>query len=1406
MEGGTNRGETGKLEGVVREGKGITPGKSCQSIIHANMLKSDDLLSLSSTGVKEKPGMCRTEDVSVEIVQESKVTDNEEGLLAELARVSGIRLPRGHPCTEYLKTHGFDLDKEKDVKRFAGDPSVMGGKRWYASVSVNGRMREFLVDTGASHSVISKGFFDQVASRDEDLTLGVNASGADGNRIPTFGRTCMIVMLGGKEYVFSPTVAKIEDAGILGIDFASLYGAQLNPITGEMKVNHPYRHRVQCVARHVSGIACVAQTVKIPPGTACDVLVSSSRSFRGCTGVFEPDMEIIVNKGLESADTLIGNAAWSVTPVTNPGSKTVYLKKGTVIGKVVLAEAVASSRLDLPKSNKEEPLGEEMIRLLRESGLETDGQKAALEQLLRECGTAFASPGEPLGRTDKVLHTIKTEGASPFKIPYRRLPLAKRRVAEEEIEKMLKENVITPSTSPWSSPVCMVTKKDGTIRFCIDYRKLNGLTKKNSYPLPRVDETIDSLGGNEWFCSIDLQSGYWQVGMSDDDKEKTAFSSHLGLYQYNVMPFGLCNAPATFEAMMETLLSDLLWKKCLVYLDDVIIFGKTFEICLSNLKEVLNRIMSNGLKLKPKKCSLFHKNINYLGRIISTEGVKADPEKIRTVMEWGVPAGPKDVRSFLGFCSYYRDFLPGYSKLSYPIQCLSHWTPGRRKERFPWGKEQDEAFIAVKKLFLETPVLRYPTWDGHFILDTDASNDSIGAALSQIQEGVEVPIAFASNTMNKSQRNYCTTKRELLAVIVYTKKYKHFLWGSDFTLRTDHSSLKWLLNFKDAEGMIGRWLAHLSEFGLDHKQIVHRKGTKHLNADALSRIPVRKCQNLECRDCGEHGAVLAGIGLVPSDREPSVLEWGLESIQTFQMKDPNCIRLRELKKEGRIPVRPALSLENREMRRLVAQWGELEVKDGIIYRWKTNALGNRIRQIFIPTAMRRDIMFFCHGHQASGHFGKKRSLERLGRRYYWPGMSTDLLRWIETCPKCNTSKPGMGKGKMPLTQELFGVRFARIAVDIITGFVTTPEGNTCMMVVTDYYTKYTRVFAMKDHKAATCARALVKGWILYLGVPLMLHSDQGREFESNLWQEMCHQLAICKTRTNPYRPQSDGQVERFNRTLIQVLKGLVNREMDDWDEQCDFVCHAYNSTVHASTNCSPNLLVFGEDLIMPADLVFGVVGRNPDLPCQILFVEALKEQFKNAYELVRIELEKNASWQKTGYDTNLKERRYQIGDLVGRFHEPLVGIKLSDNWDGPWTITQKISDNTVLMRDANGRNQKSCVDRLKPWKGRAYTVEIPEMGAEEVVQVQKEIDNLPVKKRRGRPRKEGKVKVRKNERPIPSGVSIRNVSADERARREKTRKRAISKSEKVSPLPKCEGSVEVVLRRSPRLEQRTAVT
>ena len=1230
--------------------------------------------------------------------------------------VGATQLSPNHPCFEHLKKQGLDLAAPCDFKRFSVNPSPLGGKRWYVSVSIAGRAGEFLVDTGASHSFISSGFYALLPGSRENFKTKVSACSADGSRMQTYGRAFIPISIGGKEYVSSPTVADIADDGIIGLDFASLYDAVLNPSTGVLSIEHPYKVSEQCVLRQISTIATVVQTVKVPSGQTCDVLVRSTGLGRGCEAVVEPDIVMLASLGLEGADTLVGNGSWTVIPISNPGLEPVYIQKDAVIGVVHSSEAAVSAAWTSVEAecgalrmasgtSSESPLSPGLEKLLGETDLVDPGDHKKLRELVEKYRNAWQVEGEPLGRTDKVQHPIDTGDAKPFKMPYRRLPLAKKTVVEEHVKTMLEQKVIIPSSSPWSSPVQMVTKKDGSIRFCIDYRKLNGVTKKNAYPLPRIDETLDSLGGNQWFCTLDLQSGYWQIAMREEDKEKTAFTSHIGLYQFELMPFGLCNAPATFEAMMETLLSDLLWRKCLVYLDDVIVFGKTFEQCAANLGEVLERIRFNGLTLKPKKCELFRKSLIYLGRIITSTGVEADPAKLETVATWGVPKGPKDVRSFLGFCSYYRDFIPGFSRVSQPLQRLSHWTPGRRKDPFPWGAEQDSAFNEIKALFRDTPVLKYPTELGHFILDTDASNESIGAALSQVQGGIEVPLAFASNSLNKAQRNYCTTKRELLAVVVYTKKFRHFLYGGNFTLRTDHAALKWLLNFKDAEGMIGRWLNHLSEFGLENSHIQHRAGTKHVNADCLSRRPIRLCIRPECEDCGAHNAVVANVRLPYDGLLKNLLEWSNDTIREYQMADPTIARLRELVPTKICPVRPQISLENREMRRFLAQFDELEMRDDLLCRWKTCPSKRKVLQMVIPVAMRRDILYYCHGHSTSGHFGKKRSLERLSRRYYWPGMSSDLIRWITTCPSCCISKPGPGMGKLPLQQELFGVRFARIAVDIISGVKPTPQGNTCMMVVTDYYTKYTRVYPLANHTAATCAEALVKGWILHLGAPLMMHSDQGREFESNLWAAMCHELAICKTRTNPYRPQSDGQVERFNRTLIQVLKPLVNSHMDDWDEQCEFVVHAYNNTVHSSTNCTPNLLVFGEDMIMPADLVFGVVGISPEAPCTVLFVESLRERFKFAYETVRVHLQKAANWQKVGYDTGLKHRRWKLGDKVIRLHEPLVNVKLAYNWDGPHTVVQSISQTTVLIKSEMGRVRPSNVARLRPWLGRDLSTE-----------------------------------------------------------------------------------------------------
>ena len=611
-------------------------------------------------------------------------------------------------------------------------------------------------------------------------------------------------------------------------------------------------------------------------------------------------------------------------------------------------------------------------------------------------------------------HQIHIGDARPIKQAPRRLALAQKQIVEKEIEKMLANDVIEPSESSWASPVVLATKKDGSPRFCIDYRRLNQVTKKDAYPLPNINDCIDALSGSGWFSTLDLASGYWQVDMSEESKPLTAFVTHKGLYQFKVLPFGLTNAPAEFERIMEQVLRGLQWEKCLVYLDDIIIHGHDFQTALDNLRAVFDRIGAANLKLKPKKCNFFQKRVAFLGHVVTPDGVACDPAKTEAVSNWLTPQTVTEVRSFLGLASYYRRFINGFATIASPLTALTE-----KGRFFDWSKDCSNAFSILKKKLVEAPILAYPSSDpaDPYILDTDASNSGIGAVLSQVQGGTERVIAYASKTLNHSQRRYCTTYRELLAVVVFVKHFRHYLIGQSFTVRTDHSSLRWLTNFKDAEGMVGRWISSLSPYDF---VIEHRSGTSHGNADGLSRKMIkdkrRRCGREECPECPPGSASNISVitrGHNPPNNQQTLINWcsawSNEDLRKMQQEDPDINKVCTwLNDNPEVPSKATQAPESDGIRAICAQWPQLTILEGLLYR-KWHLKHDQTEEIFqfiAPKALRKELFLHLHSSRIGGHLGISKTVENVRRRFYWPGCKTDIRRWCQQCSSCAQIRPG----------------------------------------------------------------------------------------------------------------------------------------------------------------------------------------------------------------------------------------------------------------------------------------------------------------------------------------------------------------------------------------------------------------
>ena len=858
------------------------------------------------------------------------------------------------------------------------------------------------------------------------------------------------------------------------------------------------------------------------------------------------------------------------------------------------------------------------------------------------------------------------------------------------------------------------------MRFCIDYRKLNDVTVKDGYPLPRIDDCLDTLAGAKWFSTMDLSSGYWQVEMEKGSKPKTAFVTRSGLYEFNVLPFGLASAPATFERLMEEVMRGIQWEECLIYLDDIISFGTTFDQELERLIRVFERLKQANLKLKPSKCHLFQTSVHFLGHTVSRDGVSTTDEKIKAVKDWPQPKNVKEVRSFMGLCSYYRKFVQDFAKIARPLHDLT-----KKNSKFCWTEECALAFENLKTALITAPILAYPLEDGLFVLDTDASKEAVGAVLSQEQEGQEKVIAYFSKSLNCHERQYCITRKEMVAVVYATRKFKSYLIGRPVKLRTDNAAVRYMMSFKEPEGQLARWLEELAAYDL---QLIHRAGRSHSNADTLSRHPCHQCGRHELINPASEGrdglageskdtvdnlctAVTRHQEKQASQKEPQRAIWleGWEAleIRDSQLRDANIKLVMEAIDRGQNkPEWTSVSGESQELKTLWGQWNRLAIIEGILYRKWENEDGTQRWQMVVPQEKKEEVLHHTHDSPAAGHLGVTRTMERIKQEFFWVGIRKDVRQYCKRCDPCAARKMPAGAPKAPMKEYMSGTPMERIAVDVLGPLTRTRNGNQFVLVIGDLFSKWTEAIAMPNQEAKTVARAVAERWICSWGTPRFLHSDQGRNFESELFRAVMEQFDIKKTRTTPLHPQGNGMVERFNKTLLQMLTSYTQGHPDEWDEHLRFACMAYNSSVHATTGFTPFKLLFGREMRLPIHMLTGDPNlADDDLDGYETYVDELKGKMKAAHEIARKTMKKNMKLYKDRYDARALPRALEVGQAVWvykPYRKKGVCPKLQCKWDKVYVVTEKLDD--VLYRVQKGKKGKGQVvhiQRLMPYHGPA---------------------------------------------------------------------------------------------------------
>ena len=887
----------------------------------------------------------------------------------------------------------------------------------------------------------------------------------------------------------------------------------------------------------------------------------------------------------------------------------------------------------------------------------------------------FPRSDDPIGHTTSVDMSIDTGDAWPVNQRPYRIPLIKRRFVEQEIDRMLREGVIEPSSSPWASPITLAPKGD-SFRLCVDYRRLNALTKKDAYPLPLIQDIFDSLEGATIFSSLDLRSGYWQVPMREDSIEKTAIATHVGLFQFKRMPFGLANGPAVFQRLMNQILAPLVGKTVMVYIDDIVVFSKTEEEHAQHIHQVLQLLKEHDLVVQSSKCHFAMTELKLLGYIVSKDGIRSDPKKVEAIRDMAPPHDVRGIRSFIGMVGYYRQLVPNFAEMAQPLLAMT-----KKYARFEWTEECQRSWEKLREMLMSDTILAYPQVNKPYKLFTDASKYCVAAILIQDSpEGVEKPVQYISKQLSEAQQRWPVVEREAYAVIYALRKLRPYLHGAQFTIYTDHKPLKCLFANEIKNSKIQCWAVTLAEYAAP---IVYVPGKTHVRPDMLSRI-----RSAVPTDPPPMDPTQAAIILAPLQAPRSTQKWSMDQTQAAIMLGPvlnaallklDKITPQDLADRQSLMPEYQLGLDQEE---------DYFVEEGLLFSIRPPPAQLEYPRLILPKEDR--IRVIARAHLEVGHMGMGKTLSRIQEAYKWANMRRDVMKYIDRCACCAVNRVRRERvvpDPMPIAEFPGQV----VAMDITGPFAKTPEQNKYLLTFIDHATGYVEAFPMPDKTALSVYNVLQRKFVPSHTPPDVILCDNGQEFRSHIVTSYLTQLGVEIRHTASHNPRCNGRIERFHRTLKDMLRKTVNAQPSNWEDKLGDALLAHRTTTSDSTGFTPFYLHHGRH---PTTTYYNLLDRrlgvnNADMGQRVdEITRSLQVAVRNAY--------RNRQYNVARLTAAANAKPLNIGDTVVLLSHD--GTKLDHTWEHGFIIT-RIRGNVVTVVGHNGQIKNVSRDQVKQVPG-----------------------------------------------------------------------------------------------------------